>query len=146
MFNGSNCDWKSQLSGILTEPLNPRGVHLSNLSIKDFSLFHSFAGFNIFFEDFFSNWFFSGTPYPVHSFMNLRIPLIPVTGEKVVNPVFVNSISPNFPLYIRQLPSSLFSICGLQNILRMHFCNPTVRLNFVISNLELTFRLNKLII
>ena len=23
MFNGSNCDRKSQLSGILTEPLNP---------------------------------------------------------------------------------------------------------------------------
>ena len=23
MFNGSNCDQKSQLSGILTEPLNP---------------------------------------------------------------------------------------------------------------------------
>ena len=27
MFNGSNCDWKSQLSGILTEPLNPRDIH-----------------------------------------------------------------------------------------------------------------------
>ena len=24
MFNGSNCDQKSQLSGILTEPINPR--------------------------------------------------------------------------------------------------------------------------
>ena len=24
MFNGSNCDRKPQLSGILTEPLNPR--------------------------------------------------------------------------------------------------------------------------
>ena len=24
MFNGSNCDRKSRLSGILTEPLNPR--------------------------------------------------------------------------------------------------------------------------
>jgi len=24
MFNGSNCDRKSHLSGILTEPLNPR--------------------------------------------------------------------------------------------------------------------------
>ena len=24
MFKGSNCDRKSQLSGILTEPLNPR--------------------------------------------------------------------------------------------------------------------------
>ena len=29
MFNGSNCDRKSQLSGILTEPLNPRAVYLS---------------------------------------------------------------------------------------------------------------------
>ena len=27
MFNGSNCDRKSQLSGILTEPLNPRVVY-----------------------------------------------------------------------------------------------------------------------
>ena len=26
MFNGSNCDRKSHLSGILTEPLNPRDV------------------------------------------------------------------------------------------------------------------------
>ncbi len=26
MFNGSNCDRKSKLSGLLTEPLNPRGV------------------------------------------------------------------------------------------------------------------------
>ena len=25
MFNGSNCDRKSQLPEILTEPLNPRG-------------------------------------------------------------------------------------------------------------------------
>ena len=25
-FNGSNCDRKSQLSGILTEPSNPRGL------------------------------------------------------------------------------------------------------------------------
>ena len=25
MYNGSNCDRKSQLSEILTEPLNPRG-------------------------------------------------------------------------------------------------------------------------
>ena len=24
MFNGSNCDQKSQISGKLTEPLNPR--------------------------------------------------------------------------------------------------------------------------
>ena len=28
MFNGSNCDRKSQLSGILTEPLNPRVLKL----------------------------------------------------------------------------------------------------------------------
>ena len=28
MFNGSNCDRKSQLSGILTEPLNPRDLHV----------------------------------------------------------------------------------------------------------------------
>ena len=27
MFNGSNCDRKSQLSGILTEPLNPRDTY-----------------------------------------------------------------------------------------------------------------------
>ena len=26
MFNGSKYDLKSQLSGILTEPLNPRGI------------------------------------------------------------------------------------------------------------------------
>ena len=26
MFIGSNCDRKSQLSGILTEPLNPRDI------------------------------------------------------------------------------------------------------------------------
>ena len=26
MFNGSNCDRKSQLSGILAELLNPRGL------------------------------------------------------------------------------------------------------------------------
>jgi len=26
MFSGSNCDRKSQLSEILTEPLNPRGL------------------------------------------------------------------------------------------------------------------------
>ena len=28
MFNGSNCDRKSQLSGILREPLNPREVDI----------------------------------------------------------------------------------------------------------------------
>ena len=31
MFNGSNCDRKSQLSGILTEQLNP---HVHNLKPK----------------------------------------------------------------------------------------------------------------
>ena len=30
MFNGSNCDRKSQLSGILTEPLNPRDIELGD--------------------------------------------------------------------------------------------------------------------
>ena len=30
MFNGSNCDKKSQLSGILTEPLNPRAVNVNS--------------------------------------------------------------------------------------------------------------------
>ena len=30
MFNGSNCDQKSQLSGILTEPLNPREARILN--------------------------------------------------------------------------------------------------------------------
>ena len=30
MFNGSNCDRKSQRSGILTEPLNPRGIGYLN--------------------------------------------------------------------------------------------------------------------
>ena len=39
MFNGSNCDRKSQLSGILTEPLNPRegrreGVILLEVILK----------------------------------------------------------------------------------------------------------------
>ena len=33
MFNGSNCDRKSQLSGILTEPLNQRVL------VSSFSLF-----------------------------------------------------------------------------------------------------------
>ena len=28
MYKGSNCDQKSQLSEILTEPLNPRGLDL----------------------------------------------------------------------------------------------------------------------
>ena len=39
MFNGSNCDRKSQLSGILTEPLNPRDLNFINLaSYPTFSL------------------------------------------------------------------------------------------------------------
>ena len=36
MFNGSNCDRKSQLSGILTEPLNPREI--STISHNKFKL------------------------------------------------------------------------------------------------------------
>ena len=36
MFNGSNCDRKSQLSGKVTEPLNPRDtVPLKNISNKE---------------------------------------------------------------------------------------------------------------
>ena len=31
MFNGSNCDRKSQLSGILTGPLNPRDSKIETL-------------------------------------------------------------------------------------------------------------------
>ena len=36
MFNGLNCDRKSQLSGILTKPLNPRerGYRLKNRIIS----------------------------------------------------------------------------------------------------------------
>ena len=34
MFNGSNCDRKSQLSGTLTEPLNPRVLKYEFCSIK----------------------------------------------------------------------------------------------------------------
>ena len=30
MYSGLNCDRKSQLSEILTEPLNPRGISLRN--------------------------------------------------------------------------------------------------------------------
>jgi len=33
MFNGSNCDRKSQLSGILTEPLNPSVLKHENVVI-----------------------------------------------------------------------------------------------------------------
>ena len=38
MFNGSNCDRKSQLSGILTEPLNPRDIYrvIDNLFVSLF--------------------------------------------------------------------------------------------------------------
>ena len=32
MYNGSNCDQKSQLSGILTEPLDPRVLPFKPLS------------------------------------------------------------------------------------------------------------------
>ena len=34
MFNGSNCDRKSQLSGILPEPLNPRGLKPGELKFS----------------------------------------------------------------------------------------------------------------
>ena len=33
MFNGSNCNRKSQLSGILTEPLNPRDSDINFIMI-----------------------------------------------------------------------------------------------------------------
>ena len=36
MFNRSYCDRKSQLSGILTEPLNPRGFHIHDSMILSF--------------------------------------------------------------------------------------------------------------
>ena len=31
MFNGSNCDRMSQLSGVLAEPLNPRDINVSGV-------------------------------------------------------------------------------------------------------------------
>ena len=34
MFSGSNCDRKSQLSEILTEPLNPCGLNIHNFNGK----------------------------------------------------------------------------------------------------------------
>ena len=43
MFNGSNCDRKSHLSGILTEPLNPREilhVKLNKIEIKVLNVFN----------------------------------------------------------------------------------------------------------
>ena len=36
MFNGSNCDRKSQRSGIMTEPLNPHDMQPENFKIYDF--------------------------------------------------------------------------------------------------------------
>ena len=38
MFNGSNCDRKSQLSGILTEPLNPRDCTLMSTTMTSQTL------------------------------------------------------------------------------------------------------------
>jgi len=35
MYKGSNCDRKSQLSGILTEPLNPRGLYATYIEYID---------------------------------------------------------------------------------------------------------------
>ena len=37
MFNGSNCDRKSQISEILTEPLNPRAFRCLS-EMKTFSI------------------------------------------------------------------------------------------------------------
>ena len=39
MFNGSNCDRKSQLSGTLAEPLNPR--ELTMVSLKPYNLINN---------------------------------------------------------------------------------------------------------
>ena len=36
VFNGSNCDRKSQRSGIMTEPLNPHDMQPENFKIYDF--------------------------------------------------------------------------------------------------------------
>ena len=41
MFNRSNCDQKSQLSGILTEPLNPRDKVLKFILCKNSAIFQS---------------------------------------------------------------------------------------------------------
>ena len=38
MFNRSYCDRKSQLSGILTEPLNPRALKFSKKILQTFIL------------------------------------------------------------------------------------------------------------
>ena len=43
MFNRSYCDRKSQLSGILTEPLNPRALKFSKKSFKHL-FWHSSKG------------------------------------------------------------------------------------------------------
>ena len=39
MFNGSNCDEKSQFSGILTEPLNPcvKRLRMCGVEVRDCS-------------------------------------------------------------------------------------------------------------
>ena len=39
MFNGSNCDRKSQLSGTLAEPLNPR--ELTMVPLKPYNLINN---------------------------------------------------------------------------------------------------------
>ena len=49
MFNGSNCDRKSQLSGTLAEPLNPR--ELTMVPLKPYNLINNvkkrrFSDFN----------------------------------------------------------------------------------------------------
>ena len=43
MLNGSNCSQKSQLSEILTEPLNPRKIRLSNANLQKLHTYTSLA-------------------------------------------------------------------------------------------------------
>ena len=40
MYKGSNCDRMSHLSGILTEPLNPRRLYATYIDIYTNVLFH----------------------------------------------------------------------------------------------------------
>ena len=43
MLNGSNCSQKLQLSEILTEPLNPRKIRLSNANLQKLHTYTSLA-------------------------------------------------------------------------------------------------------
>ena len=47
MFNGSNCDGKLQLSGILTEPLNPHVLSTCDDMIQNIVLVYGSAGLNM---------------------------------------------------------------------------------------------------